>query len=84
MTGKIGVLVLKVNAVILILCLAESYSISICLGSDSMGNNVLAPLSSEYVTQKDITSNVLYISEVISVWTCYILHVLSIRVRRPS
>lgn len=84
MTRKIGVLMLKVNAFIVILCLAESHSISICLGSDSMRNNVLAPLSSEYVAQNDITSNVLYISEVISIWTCYILHILWIRVRSPS
>lgn len=73
----------KVNTVIVTLCLAESLSISVSLGSDDVENNILAFLSSECISQKDGTSLALYISAVRSLWTCRILLVLSIKVHRP-
>lgn len=52
MMKKTRFLVFKGNTVIVILCLAESLSISISLGSDDVENNILAFLSSECISQK--------------------------------
>lgn len=76
------VLMLEENTVVT-LCLPESLSINVCVGSDDMDNNMLAFLSSEYTAQKDAPSSAPYLSEGRSLWTCHISRVLSIRAHRP-
>lgn len=81
-TRKMRVLMLEENTAV-ILCLAESLSVNVCLGWDDMENHMLAFLSPEYIAQKDAPNSAPCLSEVRSLWTCHISHVLSIRVHRP-
>lgn len=56
--------------------LAEFLSISVCHGSDNMENIILDFLSSEYIYKKILfTSNVLYISEVRSLYEFVIFYI---------